>query len=122
MAYTTAAWRTFISNGGDNVKVDIGSKDDTIKVVVTHTAGTNSIHLYGISANVGTLKNLVINGVYGNLNANLPYTLLIGGKYDADTNGNKVPTFIGTVHDFTVYDEIMSDADISTYLGVSISA
>lgn len=125
---TALTWRVFVSASGENIAIAAQAgypatpTDDTIKIVITHIAGENKIHLYGISVNAGTLQNVVITGAYGNLDANIPYTLLIGGKYDADSSGNKVATFVGTVHDFTVYDEILADSDISTYLGVDINA
>ena len=91
-----------------NIPKDATSK---FKVVITHRAGSGLV----------TMKTLYDGSVAnGTTNGNsfawssVPQNLLIGAYQD--TSGNKGRYWKGTMHDFTIYNSVWTDEEITAYL------
>lgn len=86
-------------------------RNDKFKVVITHMAGSGLV----------TMKTLYDGSVAnGTTNGNsfawssVPQNLLIGAYQD--TSGNKGRYWKGTMHDFTIYNSVWTDEEITAYL------
>lgn len=86
----------------------------TNKCVFRHTAGTN---VYTLSSKTGSTLNsvLTIQAVDGYVTT--AKNLLIGCYQQ--TNGTKGRFWPGTINDFTIYARVLSDAEVTAYLGGS---
>lgn len=120
--YTNAIVRSWICASGSNVDINCNTEtysvfgEDTIKLVITRSAGQNGFRLRGVSSKKGVLKDDTINGAYGNLANEDDSTLVLGAYY---VDGTATPsTFRGKIKQFAIYNEIWTDETINEFLGV----